>query len=48
VSDDPNINRPRGDFERVGPPCRSRAMRVAQHAGSEELGATLFAHRPDE
>ena len=46
MPDDPNINRPRWDFDRAEPPFRSRAMRVAHHAGSEELGATLFEIDP--
>jgi uncharacterized cupin superfamily protein len=46
VTDDPNINRPQWDFERAEPPFRSRAMRVAHHAGSDELGATLFEIDP--
>jgi uncharacterized cupin superfamily protein len=46
VTDDPNINRPQWDFDRAEPPFHSRAMRVAHHAGSQELGATLFEIDP--
>jgi uncharacterized cupin superfamily protein len=46
MPDDPNIDRPQWDFERAEPPFRARAMRVAHHAGSDELGATLFEIDP--
>lgn len=46
VSDDPNINRPQWDLERAEPPFHSRVMRVAHHAGSQELGASLFEIDP--
>ena len=46
MSDDPNINRPQWDRERAEPPFHSRVMRVAHHAGSRELGASLFEIDP--
>jgi uncharacterized cupin superfamily protein len=42
VTGDPNINRPAWDLERPEPPFHARVMRVAHHAGSAELGASLF------
>jgi uncharacterized cupin superfamily protein len=46
VTDDPNIKRPEWDLEISKPPFRSRAMRVANRANSEELGATLYEIDP--
>jgi uncharacterized cupin superfamily protein len=46
VTDDPNLNRPEWDHELPDPPFRTRMMRIAHHAGAQELGATLFEVAP--
>jgi uncharacterized cupin superfamily protein len=46
MTDDPNINRPQWDLEISEPPFHSRAMRVGNRAGSDELGATLYEIDP--
>lgn len=43
---DPSINDPRWDIELDDAPFRSRAMRIAAHAGAKELGAALFEIDP--
>ncbi len=43
---DPNIHAPAWDRDMADPPFRSRGMTVARHAGSEELGATLYEIDP--
>ena len=43
---DPNLNVPKWDVEMPDPPFSSRAARIGEHAGGEELGATLYEILP--
>ena len=43
---DPNLNVPKWDAEMPDPPFSSRAARVGERAGAEELGATLYEILP--
>ena len=43
---DPNLNFPKWDVEMPDPPFSSRAARIGEHAGGEELGATLYEILP--
>ena len=42
MSDEPNIHQPEWDAEMADAPFRAKAMRAGAHAGSQELGATLY------
>ncbi len=42
MSDEPNILNPEWDAEMPDPPFCAKAMRAGAHAGSQELGATLY------
>src|SRR5918912_259870 len=46
MPDEPNINQPQWDAEMPDAPFRAKAMRVGAHAGSQELGATLYEIEP--
>jgi uncharacterized cupin superfamily protein len=43
---DPNLGFPKWDVEMPDPPFSSRAARIGEHAGGEELGATLYEILP--
>ena len=43
---DPNLNVPKWDAEMPDAPFSSRAARVGEHAGGQELGATLYEILP--
>ncbi len=43
---DPNINFPKWDMELPDPPFASRAARLGEKAGGQELGATLYEIKP--
>lgn len=43
---DPNLNFPKWDVEMPDMPFSSRAARIGERAGGEELGATLYEIRP--
>jgi uncharacterized cupin superfamily protein len=42
MSDEPNILNPEWDAEMPDPPFCAKALRAGAHAGSQELGATLY------
>jgi uncharacterized cupin superfamily protein len=42
MSDEPNIHEPTWDAEMPDLPFRAKAARLGAHAGSEDLGATLY------
>ena len=42
MPDEPNIHQPEWDAEMPDAPFRAKAMRAGAHAGSQELGATLY------
>jgi len=46
MPDEPNVLRPEWDAEMPDAPFRARAARVGAHAGSQELGATLYELEP--